>query len=138
MELTSQFAIWGLIAGMLVLNFALRFIPLAVLSRISIPEPLMRWLSYMPIAVMGALIATEVLLPALDTFFNEVRIYQEALPYAECGSTTPVPYPIFFMPLPGILGVIAAMVTYRYTKSFIGGTLAGVVVFALLQLLVGA
>lgn len=136
MEQFSSPVIWGLIAGMTILNFALRFVPLAVLSRLSIPRPLMRWLSYMPIAVMGALLASEVLIPAFDTFIYELQTYREALPDAGYEGTSPELLPLLLLPLPGLIGAAAAMLAYRYTKSFIGGTLAGVAVFALLQLLV--
>ena len=50
----------AVIVGMAVINFGLRFVPLAVLSRVSFPRPVMRWLSFVPISVMGALVATEV------------------------------------------------------------------------------
>jgi len=126
MDLISHNAIWWLIVGMLVLNFVLRFVPLAVLSRLSIPQPIMRWLSYMPVAVMGALVATEIMIPALDAAFM-----------ADAGAEGSAA----FLPLwlsPGIYGALAAMLTYHFTKSFIGGTLAGVAVFALIQLLIGA
>ena len=132
MELTSQTAIYGLIIGMFVLNFALRFVPLAVLSRLSIPRPLMRWLSYMPIAVMGALVASEVMIPALDAALATDAALGEA---GSTTATTATAIPLFLNP--GIYGALAAMLTYYYTKSFIGGTLAGIAVFALLQLLFG-
>ncbi|MCL2379687.1 MAG: AzlD domain-containing protein [Coriobacteriia bacterium] len=132
MNLSFEHAIYALIAGMFVLNFALRFIPLALLSRVSIPRPIMRWLSYMPMAVMGALVASAILIPALERFFAELIWFRTAP--RECGSTTPELFPLFVHH--EIFGMIAAMLTYYYTKSFVGATLAGVIVFALLQLLV--
>jgi branched-subunit amino acid transport protein len=83
----------------------------------------MRWLSYVPVAVMGALLATETLIPAL-----------EAANGVGDGRTPP------FVPLylsPGIYGALAAMLAYRFSKSFIGSTVAGVFVYALIQWLVG-
>ncbi|MCL2680274.1 MAG: AzlD domain-containing protein [Coriobacteriia bacterium] len=124
MELTSSAAIWGLIFGMCLLNFGLRFLPLAVLTRLAIPRPLMRWLSYMPIAVMGALVATEVMIPALNAAFA-----------VETSETQNLATTALYLN-PGIYGALSAMLTYYFTKSFIGGTLAGVVVFALVQLLI--
>ncbi|MCL2402712.1 MAG: AzlD domain-containing protein [Coriobacteriia bacterium] len=136
MEL-SPVTIYLLILGLCLANFALRFIPLAVVSRLDIPRPIIRWLSYMPVAVMGALVAVEVVIPAVDTFRAELQAYQAVLPYAQDGGSTPDITGMFLMPLPGVLGALTAMLVYRYTKSFIGATLAGIAVFALLQLLLG-
>lgn len=41
-------------------TFIPRVVPLMLLSRITIPEWGMRWLSYVPIAVMAALVAQEL------------------------------------------------------------------------------
>ena len=60
----SQATIWGVIVGMALLNYAVRFPPIAIVSRMDLPKPVMRWLSFVPIAVMGALVAGEVLRPA--------------------------------------------------------------------------
>jgi branched-subunit amino acid transport protein len=40
-----------------------RVLPLAVLSRLSLPGWLLAWLRYVPIAVLAALVAVEILLP---------------------------------------------------------------------------
>lgn len=42
------------------MTFLPRVLPLMLLSRIAIPEWGMRWLSYVPIAVMAALVAQEL------------------------------------------------------------------------------
>lgn len=96
-----------LIMGLGLTNYALRFVPLYALSRIKLPKPFMRWLSFVPVSVMGALFAKEVLLPSVE----------------------------FKMPLqnPGIYGALIAMLAYKLTKSFVGSTLAGVVSFILLR-----
>lgn len=88
------------VVGMALSNFALRFIPLATLSRITLPKPIMRWLSFVPVSVMGALFASEVLLPSAD----------------------------YDMPLqnPGIYGALISMLVYKFTQSFVGSTLSGV------------
>ena len=44
-------------------NFALRFTPIAILSRIAFPEWIRRWLSYVPVSVMATLVAGGVLRP---------------------------------------------------------------------------
>jgi len=119
MEL-SPLSIYLLIFGCFAANYALRFVPLAVMSRLNIPRSVMRWLGYMPVAVMGALVTVEVLLPALDAAFFPASLAAGAPAYS-----------IFLNP--GIFGAAVSMLLFRYTKSFIGATVAGIAVFALLQ-----
>lgn len=109
MSSLSHTTIWAVIIGMGVTNFILRFVPMAALSRIALPKPIMRWLSYIPISVMGALFAKEVLLPS--TKYNPV------------------------IANPGIYGAIISMITFKLSKSFMGSTLAGVVSFVALRAL---
>ena len=104
----DQNLILTVIVGMALANYCLRFVPMAALSRITLPEPIMRWLSYVPISVMGALFAKEVLLPALDATDT---------------------FPVYLNP--GIYGALCAMLTFRLTKSFMGSALAGVGFFLL-------
>jgi len=126
MEL-SPFAIYALIIGCFAVNFAMRFVPLAVMSRINIPDPVMRWLSYMPVAVMGALITVEVILPALDAAFQAGALSEGA----EATEETIAHIPLFFNP--GIFGALASMLVFYKTRSFIGATIAGIAVFALIS-----
>ena len=95
------------IAGMALTNFALRFLPLAFLSRLQLPRPVMLWLSYVPISVMGALVASEVLRPGGE--------WQPPLtsPYVWASALT--------------------IVTFRLTRSFLGATLAGIAAFVVLR-----
>lgn len=112
--MTSEVAnstIWWVIVGMAITNFVLRGLPIAALSGRSLPQPILRWLSFVPISVMGALVATEVLRPR--------------------GSWQP--------PLTNA-GVYAALITglmFRYTRSFLGSTLAGIGAFVALRALIG-
>jgi branched-subunit amino acid transport protein len=46
-----------LIAGMTLVTFAPRVFPLLFLHRKEIPEPLLRWLSFIPVAILAALLA---------------------------------------------------------------------------------
>ncbi|WP_433946879.1 AzlD domain-containing protein [Paenibacillus sp. SN-8-1] len=50
-----------LIVGCSVVTFLPRVVPLVLLSRIALPEPLLRWLSHIPIAVMAALVGQELI-----------------------------------------------------------------------------
>ncbi|MNI45311.1 Branched-chain amino acid transport protein (AzlD) [compost metagenome] len=52
--------IFLIILGAALVTFIPRVLPLMLLSRISIPDWGMRWLNYMPIAVMSALVAQEL------------------------------------------------------------------------------
>ena len=107
----SDTFIWSVIIGMALANFAVRFVPIAVVSRLDLPAPLMRWLSFVPASVMGALVALEVLRP---------------------GGTwvSPVSSPYFWASLP------TAAVYWR-TRSFLGATVAGMLSFVALRSLLG-
>ncbi|MGE6376661.1 AzlD domain-containing protein [Peribacillus muralis] len=50
-----------IIVGAAIVTFIPRVVPLMVLSRIELPEWGMRWLNYVPISVMAALISQEIL-----------------------------------------------------------------------------
>lgn len=52
----------AVIIGMMVVTYIPRMLPLAVLSRMNIPQGVMNWLSYVPVAVLSALLAPELLL----------------------------------------------------------------------------
>ncbi len=52
-----------LIALMTIVTYIPRVIPVLVLSRRSLPEPLERWLSYVPVAVLAALLAPALFAP---------------------------------------------------------------------------
>jgi branched-subunit amino acid transport protein len=103
----SQATIWGVIVGMAVLNYAVRFPPIVVISRMELPKPIMRWLSFVPIAVMGALVSGEVLRPA----------GQWSNPLVS----------------PSVYAAIITGVVFKLTRSFLGATVAGMASFVLLQ-----
>ncbi len=107
MSSANQAAIVAVIAGMAAVNFIIRFTPIATLSRITFPRPLLRWLSFVPISVMGALVASEVLRPR--------------------GQWQP--------PLtnPGLYAAILTGVVFKLTRSFLGSTVAGMVAYVALR-----
>ena len=137
MEPLSPLAIYLLIFGCFAVNFAMRFVPLAILSRFDIPRPVMRWLSYIPVAIMGALVAVEVLIPALDAAFFAHVIAADATDIAVGAATQEAVTRIPLYMNPGIYGALLSMAVYYYTKSFIGATVSGVALFALLQWVFG-
>ncbi|GMK44434.1 AzlD domain-containing protein [Paenibacillus glycanilyticus] len=54
--------ILAIIIGASIVTFLPRVLPLVVLSRLQIPDLAMRWLSYIPVAVMAALLGNELLM----------------------------------------------------------------------------
>ncbi|MFG0216431.1 AzlD domain-containing protein [Brevibacillus porteri] len=77
-----------MIVGTAIVTFIPRVLPLMVLSRFQLPEWATRWLSYVPISVMAALVAQEIfkhgdkisfsmnnveLLAAIPTFFIAIK-----------------------------------------------------------------
>ncbi len=112
MSSPSPALIWGLVIGMAAINFAERFVPIALVSRMNLPRPVLRWLSYVPISVMGSLFATQVLMPG-----------GELVP--------PWSSPWFWA------AVLTGAVYYK-TRSFLGATLAGMAGFVVLSRFLGA
>jgi branched-subunit amino acid transport protein len=103
--------IWAVIGGMSLTNLVLRLAPIAVLSRVRIPRPVERWLAYVPVSVMAALVATEVLRPGgvwLSPWRNAYLV--AALPTA---------------------------FVYHRTRSLFGATVVGVVSFLAMRYLLG-
>ncbi len=101
----------AVIIGMAAINFVLRFTPLALLSRVSLPTPVLRWLSFIPISVMGALVANEVLRPDGS--------WQAPLTN------------------PSLYAAVLTMLVFRFTRSFLGATIAGMASFVLLGAMIG-
>jgi branched-subunit amino acid transport protein len=95
--------IWSIIILMALANFTLRFVPIAIVSRLNLPEPFTRWLSYVPASVMGALVAGEVLRPGGEYLL-----------------TLRNPY---------LLAAIPTAFIYHRTRSFLGASVAGMIIF---------
>jgi branched-subunit amino acid transport protein len=112
MSSVSPTVVWALIIGMAVINFAERFVPMALVSRLELPRPVLRWLSYVPIAVMGSLFATQVLMPN-GTFLT---------PWSS----------------PWVWAALLTAAVYYKTRSFLGATVAGMAGFVVLSRLLGA
>lgn len=103
--------IWAVIIGMALLNFLIRFVPIAAISRVELPAPVLRWLQFIPVAVMGALVANAVVRPGGEW----------VAPWSN----------------PWLLACAATAVAYRITRSFLGATVIGMVAFVLFRLLLG-
>ena len=107
MNSVPQSTIWTVIVGMALLNYAVRFPPVAIVSRMDLPKPVMRWLSFIPIAVMGALVASEVLRPA----------GRWSAPLTS----------------PSLYAAVVTGIVFKLTRSFLGATVAGMASFVVLQ-----
>ncbi|MDO8848654.1 MAG: AzlD domain-containing protein [Coriobacteriia bacterium] len=107
----SAAALWAVIAGMALANFAIRFPSLAILSRAELPGWLRRWLSFIPVSAMATLVVGGVLRPN-----------GEWLP--------PLTSPYLWASL------ITGLVYWRF-RSFLGATLAGVIAFVALRAALG-
>ncbi len=103
--------VWTAILGMAAVTYALRALPITILSRLSIPRPVERWLSFIPVSVMAALVASEVVRPG--------------------GTWLP--------PLhnPYLLAALPTAAVYHRTRSLLGATIVGIVCFLALRALVG-
>lgn len=55
-----------LIAGMTAVTFGARYLPLAILRRLALPDSLRRGLAYVPPVVLMAIVAPAMLMPAGD------------------------------------------------------------------------
>lgn len=107
----SEASIWAVVGGMALANFMVRFPALAVLSRITLPEWLKRWLSFIPVSVMATLVVGSVARP------DGVWLAPQANPY--------------------LWASIATGVVYWRWRSFLGATVAGIVFFLALRAALG-
>lgn len=103
--------VWGVIAAMALANYATRFIPMALLSRVRLPRPVQRWLSFIPVSVMAALVVSEVLMPDgrwLPPLHN-----------------------------PYLAAAVPTALIYRKWRSLLGTAIAGVLLFLVFRAMLG-
>ena len=100
----------AVILGMAAINYLFRAVPLVILSRVELPRAVNRWLGYIPISVMGALVASEVLTPGGIV-------------------TNPLPNPAFW-------AALVSGATFYKTRSFVGGSLAGMAAYLILRAII--
>ncbi|NQX69103.1 AzlD domain-containing protein [Paenibacillus alba] len=101
------YIVW-IIIGTSIVTLIPRVIPLLVLSRIQIPEWAMRWLNYVPIAVMAALVGEELMMQdgKLVSFHNNLEL----------------------------IASIPTFVTAMLTRSLLGTVVVGIISLMLLRL----
>ncbi|MFZ0446017.1 MAG: AzlD domain-containing protein [Bacillus sp. (in: firmicutes)] len=99
-----------IIIGCALVTFVPRVLPLMILSQLELPTWLIRWLKNVPVAVMAALLAQELLLSN-----NQFSIMDNGLK---------------------ILAAIPAFIIAILTKSLLGTVMVGVIVMMILRLIV--
>ncbi|MFY9397403.1 MAG: AzlD domain-containing protein [Desulfomonilia bacterium] len=100
-----------IILGAAIVTIVPRVAPLVLLSRITLPERAVRWLGFVPIAVLAALLAQAVFMPEGH-----------------------ISWPPENLAMIAIIPVLAIAV---YTRSLIATVLGGVAVMALLRWMLG-
>jgi branched-subunit amino acid transport protein len=75
--MTVRPAILLLFLGMALVTYLPRMAPLVILSRLELPPWLLRWLSFVPVAVLSALLAKELLVNGshLDVTRNHPHLW---------------------------------------------------------------
>lgn len=107
--MTVRPAILTIIAGMALVTYLPRMLPLVALSRMQLPEPVLRWLGFVPVSVLSALLAKELLI-------------------ADGGLALPPAHP-------QLLAALPAFIVAATTRSLMGTVLTGMAAMALLRLL---
>lgn len=70
-----------MILGMTLVTYIPRFLPVAVLSRLEIPEIVVAWLRYIPAAILASLLFPGILVKEKELFINLQNTYlMAALP----------------------------------------------------------
>lgn len=102
-----RWSVMLVIAGTSLVTILPRVLPLVFLSRMNLPDWLRRWLSFVPVAVMSALLAQELLVP------------KGRLSLADSGYAL-------------LAAAVAFVVAFR-TRSLFGTVLAGIGVMIVLR-----
>jgi branched-subunit amino acid transport protein len=104
MEIRSEVLIIAL--GCALVTLIPRVAPLLLLTRIAMPGWVLAWLGYVPVAILSALLATELLV--------------------DKGALLPLANP-------NTIAILPVLIVAALTRSIIGSVLAGVVTMALLR-----
>ena len=107
----SDLYIWGAILGLGVTNYVLRATPFLALAGVELPPWAQRWLDFIPVSVMAALVVGEVVRPSgawLTPWHN-----------------------------PYLWASIGTGLIYWRWRSLIGATVAGIALFVAFRWLLG-
>jgi len=61
--MSQQTKIYLVIFGMWLANYLPRMIPMVILSKLKIPEPVIQWLGFVPVAVLAAILLPSLVMP---------------------------------------------------------------------------
>lgn len=100
--------IYLLILGLWIVNYLPRMFPMLILSRLNIPEPIIKWLGFIPAAVLSAITAQSILMPDKQLFLSLQNNY--------------------------LLAAIPTFAIAIKTRSLVWTLIAGMLFMALLQL----
>lgn len=106
--MTIRPQIFALFVGMALVTYLPRMLPVVVLSRFKLPPLALRWLGFVPVSVLSALLAKELFVSGGGL----------ALPPAH----------------PQLIAAIPAFVVAFWTRSLMGTVIAGIAAMALLRL----
>ena len=67
-----------LIAGMALVTFLIRYPMLALVGRVTLPQPVIRALHYVPVAVLTAIIIPTMIMPQNEVDFTPANAYLAA------------------------------------------------------------
>ncbi len=102
---------WLLLLLMALATYIPRFLPFAILSRRTIPVAVKNWLSYVPVAVLAALLAPAIMAPA-----GELEFALEANPL--------------------LWASVPLLIIAYYTKNLFITVLSGMFIIALLRFII--
>jgi len=108
---TVRPTVLAIILGAALVTVLPRILPLALLSRINIPDRAVRWLGHIPVAVLAALLAQSVLLSDGRLDFSIRNL--------------------------SLIALVPTLLVALRTRSLVGTVLTGVASMALLRLLLG-
>lgn len=96
-----------IIFGGAIVTMIPRVLPLAVLSKVDLPDWVVNWLKHIPVAIMAALLAQEILLPTEEFgyFYGNLRL----------------------------LAVIPTILVAIFTRSLLGTVIVGILSMMLLR-----
>jgi branched-subunit amino acid transport protein len=106
-----QTKIYLVIFGMWLANYLPRMLPMVVLSKMKIPQPVIWWLGYVPVAVLAAILLPDLIMPEPE--------YQLS----------------FSLQNKYLIAALPAFAVAGRTKSLVWTLLAGMLVMAQLQLI---
>lgn len=104
-----RWSIFIIIIGCALVTFIPRVLPLMILSQMELPKWLIRWLKNVPVAVMAALLAQELLLS------------NDSISLAGNGLK--------------LLAATAAFIIAIITKSLLGTVMIGIIIMAVLRMM---